>query len=104
MRHTITYKPIPQNATLEIRVEELLIAGYYRVTIYEEYDEHILELTDINLHYYGHRRWLEDYIKTHNVKNVWFERALYAPFYKLEKYKTYVYNERTKKALNDLNI
>lgn len=104
MIHTIKYRNIPENARIDVRVEKLMDAWHYRVTIYEEYDAHIIELTDINICHFDDRRWLENYVKQFKTKSVFFGSMCLGRFYYLERYKEFVGDKRILNALNDLKL
>ncbi len=104
MIHTIKYRNIPENARIDVRVEQLMDDWHYRVSIYEEYDAHIIELTDINICHSDDRRWLENYVESFKTKSIWFGGMVLGHFYSLERYKDFVYNDHIKRALNDLHF
>lgn len=104
MVHSIKYRNIPENARIDVYVEQLMDVRCYRVEIFEEYDPHIIELTDINICRSENRRWLEKYVQSLNTKNVYFGSMSLGNFYRLDRYKDFVYDEHIKNALSDLNF
>lgn len=62
------YKPIENNKVYIILVSRLpLSLTEYCVSIHEDYSDHDNEIHHLDLHCYGHRRWLEKYIQ--NIKS-----------------------------------
>ena len=82
---TIVYRQITQGAVLCVNVTELFDNSHYRVELYEEYDAHSIEITDLWLRRPSHRRWLEEYVRIRNVKKIYFG-PMCGNLYSLEGY------------------
>lgn len=88
---TINYRPIQSNTQYEVWVCEMLFDAGHRIEVKERDDVHICEITDLQLNWATHRRWLENYLtelnQRVNITNVYFGRVggNYYPFQRYRK-------------------